>query len=605
MKGFIKGLLIWIIIFFIVATLYHIFSLNKSQTVKNITFSEFLTSLKEGRISEVTIKNEDIRGKFSNGELFKTFAPYDWELVKILTEKNVKVEVVPKDDGSILKSIATTWLPIILLVLLWFAFVRGVEKSSMRAMSFGRSRTKLFNPEKQKVTFQDVAGLEEAVEEVKEIVEFLKNPEKFKKIGARVPKGILFIGPTGVGKTLLAKAVAGEAGVPFFSAVGSEFVEMFVGVGSSRVRDLFDKVRRQSPCLVFIDEIDAVGRMRGAGIGGGHDEREQTLNQLLVELDGLEGNDGVIVAAATNRPDILDPALLRPGRFDRKVYFPKPDLKGREDILKIHLKKVPSDNIDVSKIAKSCPGFSGADLENLVNESAIIAARAGREKIKMEDIEKARDKIVIGLERRGLVMSEQQKKVIAYHETGHTLVAKFEGEDPVYKVTIMPRGMALGATMQLPQEDKYVMSKDYISRTMTVLLGGRAAEEIVFGQPSTGATDDLEKATELARKIVCEWGMSELGPISLKTREEHIFLGREITRTQELSEETTRRIDSEVEKIIMSAYNRAKTILTEKIKLLHKIAEELFEKETLTIEDINQIIKTVENQKQNNRERLN
>jgi cell division protease FtsH len=473
-------------------------------------------------------------------------------------------------------------------------FMRQLQAGGTKAMSFGRSRARMVSENQNKITFKDVAGIDEAKEEVQEIVEFLKNPKKFTRLGGRIPKGVLLVGPPGTGKTLLAKAIAGEAGVPFFIISGSDFVEMFVGVGASRVRDLFMQAKRHAPCIVFVDELDAVGRHRGAGLGGGHDEREQTLNQLLVEMDGFEPNEGIIVIAATNRPDVLDPALLRPGRFDRQVVVPRPDVRGREEILKVHTRDTPlAEDVNLATVARATPGFSGADLENLVNEAALHAARVGRTKISMVDFEYSKDKVLMGVERKSLIISDAEKKITAYHEGGHALVAKLTpGTDPIHKVTIIPRGLALGVTQQLPVEDKYTLSKAYLNNTITVLLGGRAAEEIIFGEQTSGAGNDLERATEIARKMICEWGMSDkVGPVTFGKREEQIFLGKELARHKDYSEATALEIDKEIKRVVTENYKRAKAILEENIDLLHKLAEALLEREVIDGKELDDLVK--------------
>lgn len=588
MKNIGKTLVIWIIISVIVLLLYNFFFSEKGfyptfNNNVNISYSDFLDKVNKGEIKEVTIEGKKITGKLYSGDSVTTYTPEDNELIRLLKEKNVKIIVKPENQNNWITSFLISWLPFLILIFLWIVFLKQLQPSN-KPFSFIKSRARLVKGGDTKVTFNDVAGIEEVKEELQDVVEFLKNPQKFTKLGARIPKGILLVGPPGTGKTLLAKAVAGEAGVPFFSISGSDFVEMFVGVGAARVRDLFAQAKAHAPCIIFIDEIDAVGRQRGAGLGGGHDEREQTLNQLLVEMDGFDTEEGIVVLAATNRPDILDPALLRPGRFDRQVVVPPPDLNGREAILRLYAKKFKVDpSIDFKALAKSTPGFTGADLENMLNEAALIAAKKGKEKIEIEDLEEAKDKILMGKERKGVILSEEERKIIAYHEAGHALVAYYLPDpDPVHKISIIPRGQALGVTQQLPLDDRHIYTEDYLLKKITVLLGGRVSEEIVFNRLSSGAQDDLKRATQIARKMVCNWGMSKrLGPITFGKSEEHIFLGKEMFQIKDFSEETARIIDEEIKNIISGCYEKAKAILTQYIHKLHKIAQALLEEETL------------------------
>ena len=522
--------------------LFGIFSVFSKQYRRepDITFSEFMAAVERGDVRAVVIQGHHIQGKYKNGEQFKTFEPDDPELVKSLRDKNVKIAAKPEDESPWYMVLLLNWLPMLLLIGVWIFFMRQMQVGGGKAMSFGKSRAKLLTENQHRVTFSDVAGVDEAKDDLQEIIAFLKDPKKFTKLGGRIPKGCLLVGAPGTGKTLLARAIAGEAGVPFFSISGSDFVEMFVGVGASRVRDLFVQGKKKAPCIIFIDEIDAVGRHRGAGFGGGNDEREQTLNQLLVEMDGFESNEGVILIAATNRPDVLDPALLRPGRFDRHVVVPRPDIRGREGILQVHTRKVPlSTDVDVSVLARSTPGFTGADLENLVNEAALLAARNDKEKVDMLDLELAKDKVMMGAERRSMIISDEEKRNTAYHEAGHALVAKLlPGADPIHKVTIIPRGMALGLTQQLPMDEKHTYPREYLLNNLVILFGGRVAEELVLEQVTTGAGNDIEKATDLARRMVCEWGMSEkLGPMTFGKKEEEIFLGRDFTQKVRLFQE--------------------------------------------------------------------
>uniref|UniRef100_A0A7V4N417 ATP-dependent zinc metalloprotease FtsH n=1 Tax=Thermodesulfobacterium geofontis TaxID=1295609 RepID=A0A7V4N417_9BACT len=587
MKNFGKTLVIWIVISVFVLIFYNFFFSEKgfylTLNTNNVSYSEFLEKVNNDQIKEVTIEGKKITGKLSSGHHIVTYAPDDTELIPLLKKKNIKIVAKPENQNSWITSFLISWLPFLILIVLWIIFLKQLQPTN-KPFSFIKSRAKLIKEGNTKVTFNDVAGIEEVKEELQDIVEFLKNPQKFTKLGARIPKGILLVGPPGTGKTLLAKAIAGEAGVPFFSISGSDFVEMFVGVGAARVRDLFAQAKTNSPCIVFIDEIDAVGRQRGAGLGGGHDEREQTLNQLLVEMDGFDTGEGIVVLAATNRPDILDPALLRPGRFDRQVFVPPPDINGREAILRLYAKKFKVDeSIDFKSIAKGTPGFTGADLENMLNEAALIAAKKGKEKIGIEDLEEAKDKILIGKERKGVILNEEERKIIAYHEAGHALVAYYLPDpDPVHKISIIPRGQALGVTQQLPLDDRHIYTEEYLLKKITVLLGGRVSEEIVFNKVSSGAQDDLKKATQIARKMVCNWGMSKkLGPITLGRSEEHIFLGKEMFQIKDFSEETARIIDEEIKSIVMSCYEKAKTILTQYLQKLHKIAHTLLEEETI------------------------
>jgi cell division protease FtsH len=587
-----KNLALWLVLVLIFLFLFNIFSKQHSREPE-IIFSEFTAAVDRGEIQEVTIQGHNIQGKYRNGERFRTFAPNDPDLVKSLREKNIKIAAKPEDESPWYMVLLVNWFPMLLLIGVWIFFMRQMQVGGGKAMSFGKSRAKLLTENQHRVTFNDVAGVDEAKEELQEIIAFLKDPKKFTKLGGRIPKGCILVGPPGTGKTLLARAIAGEAGVPFFSISGSDFVEMFVGVGASRVRDLFVQGKKNAPCIIFIDEIDAVGRHRGAGLGGGHDEREQTLNQLLVEMDGFEANEGVILIAATNRPDVLDPALLRPGRFDRRVVVPRPDVKGREGILSVHTRKVPlAPDVDVSVLARGTPGFAGADLENLVNEAALLAARSNKEKVDMHDFELAKDKVMMGSERRSMIISEEEKRNTAYHEAGHTLVAKLlPGTDPVHKVTIIPRGMALGLTQQLPIDEKHTYPKEYLLNNLAILFGGRVAEELVLNHMTTGAGNDIERATELARRMVCEWGMSEkLGPMTFGKKEEQIFLGRDFTQQQDYSESTAVEIDAEVRRIIQASYLRARDLLHTNLHLLHKIAEKLLEKESLDGAEIDALV---------------
>jgi len=588
-----RGLFIWLLVGMALILLFNILNTPK-KTEDEIKFSVFLQKLEAAEVQEVTIKENHIEGRLKDGKKFKTYAADYPQMVSLLREKGVEITAKPPDQSPWYVTFFFSWGPIIFLVLIWIFFMRQMQGGGNKALSFGKARARLVSEKQVKVTFKDVAGIEEAKEEVQEIIDFLRDPQRFSKLGGKIPKGALLVGAPGTGKTLLARAIAGEAGVPFFSISGSDFVEMFVGVGASRVRDLFDQAKKSAPCIVFIDEIDAVGRHRGAGLGGGHDEREQTLNQLLVEMDGFEGKEGVIILAATNRPDVLDPALLRPGRFDRQIVVPAPDVKGRLEILKVHIKDIPLDvAVNLEKIARGTPGFSGADLANLVNEAALLAARKSKSSVDMSDFEEAKDKVLLGVARKSMMISEDEKKNTAYHEAGHALVAKLTpGTDPIHKVTIIPRGRALGVTQQLPVDDRYTLSAEYLRKALAVLLGGRAAEEIALKHMTTGAGNDLERATDIARKMVTEWGMSEkLGPLTFGKKEEQIFLGKEIARHKDYSEKTAEEIDSEVKRIVMDAYESAKYILTNNFGLLDSFAKALLEKETMDAAELDEFFK--------------
>ncbi len=593
MNQFYKNLALWLVISLMMILLFNLF--NKPRTTQErLGYSDFIAAVDAGKVSTVTVQGNEIIGKFSDGKEFRSYKPTDAMLSEKLLEKKINISAKPEEEKVSWFSIFISWFPLLFLVGVWIFFMRQMQGGGGKAMAFGKSRAKLLTEAQGRVTFEDVAGVDEAKEELEEIIQFLKDPKKFTKLGGRIPKGVLLVGPPGTGKTLLARAVAGEAGVPFFSISGSDFVEMFVGVGASRVRDLFVQGKKNAPCIIFIDEIDAVGRHRGAGLGGGHDEREQTLNQLLVEMDGFESNEGVILIAATNRPDVLDPALLRPGRFDRQVVVPQPDVKGREMILKVHTKKTPlASDVDLGVIARGTPGFSGADLSNVVNEAALLAARKDKNSVEMKDFDDAKDKVLMGVERRSMVISEEEKKNTAYHEAGHTLVAKLiPGTDPVHKVSIIPRGRALGVTMQLPIEDKHSYNKESLLNRIAVLMGGRAAEEIIFNELTTGAGNDIERATEIARKMVCEWGMSEkMGPVTFGKKEESIFLGRDMSMHKNYSEATAVEIDEEIRKIIDGSYSRVKQLLNENLSVLHCLATQLIEKENLTGDEVDRIIK--------------
>ena len=591
MNPFYKNLALWLVITLMMVMLYNLFS-KQHLAETNISYTEFLEMVNEERVSDVVIQGQELFVTDTNRNRFKVYAPQDTDLIKTLRQKGVVISAKPPSENPWYMSVLVSWFPMIVLIGVWIFFMRQMQAGGGKALSFGKSRARLMSDQSEKVTFEDVAGIDEAKEELVEIVEFLRDPKKFTRLGGRIPKGVLLVGPPGCGKTLLARAIAGEAAVPFFSISGSDFVEMFVGVGASRVRDLFVQGKKNAPCIIFIDELDAVGRHRGAGLGGGHDEREQTLNQLLVEMDGFESNEGVILISATNRPDVLDPALLRPGRFDRQVVVSMPDIRGREKILRVHMQKTPIDK-DVNPVilAKGTPGFSGADLENLVNEAALLAAKRDKEKIGMADFEDAKDKVYMGLERKSKVIKEEDRRVTAYHEGGHALVARFLPEtDVVNKITIVPRGRAAGITWFLPEERDFKY-KDQLESELAVAFGGRVAEEIVFNRISTGAANDIKQATDLAQQMVRSWGMSDdLGPLSYAKGEEHVFLGREIAQHRDYSEATAQKIDEEIIKLIKSSYGRAKTVLNENLDILHKLAENLLEKETVMGKELDELI---------------
>ncbi|MBQ9536174.1 MAG: ATP-dependent zinc metalloprotease FtsH [Desulfovibrionaceae bacterium] len=594
MNQFGRNMFIWVAIVLGMIMVFNMFQ-QTSSNQQRMSYTEFLNEINSGQILSVTIQGSTLTGRLADNREVQCYAPRDLTLVNRLLEKNVEIRADPPDEQAWYVSVFVSWFPMLLLVGVWIFFMRQMQSGTGRAMSFGRARARVLNQESEnnRVTFDDVAGVDEAKEELSEVVEFLSNPKKFTRLGGRIPKGVLLVGPPGTGKTLLARAVAGEAGVPFFSISGSDFVEMFVGVGASRVRDLFVQGKKNAPCLIFIDEIDAVGRKRGAGLGGGHDEREQTLNQLLVEMDGFESNEGVILIAATNRPDVLDPALLRPGRFDRQVVVPTPDLRGRRKILDVHTKKTPlGKDVNLDLIAKGTPGFSGADLENLVNEAALQAAKQNQNKLVMDDFEFAKDKVLMGRERRSLILSDEEKRITAYHEGGHALAARLlPGTDPVHKVTIIPRGRALGVTMQLPDEDRHGYSRKWLKNNLVVLLGGRVAEEIVFQEVTTGASNDIERVTNTARKMVCEWGMSDtIGTLTIGETGEEVFIGREWIQNKNFSEETARVVDVEVKKIVTEAHTRCHELLAKNLETLHKIAAALLERETLTGEELDLIL---------------
>ena len=593
-----KNLAMWAIIVFLTMGLYNLFKnpQNTSSQNNNITFSEFLEEVDNGRVVQVNIQGNSIKGVYSNGKNFNTYSPNDPNLIEKLTEKGVSISASPIDEKMpSLLGVLLSWFPMLLLIGVWIFFMRQMQGGKGGAMGFGRSKAKLMSDIRKKVSFNDVAGIDEAKEEVQEVVEYLKNPKKFMKLGGKIPRGVLLVGSPGTGKTLLARAIAGEADVPFFTISGSDFVEMFVGVGASRVRDMFEQGKKNAPCIIFIDELDAVGRSRGAGLGGGNDEREQTLNQILVEMDGFETNDGVIIIAATNRPDVLDPALLRPGRFDRQVIVPLPDIVGRGKILKIHSKKISiGPDVKLKIVAKGTPGFSGADLANLVNEAALLAARKNKRIVTMQEFEEAKDKVMMGPERKSMVMTEEDKKLTAYHEGGHAIVAINEkASDPIHKATIIPRGRALGVVWTIPERDKYSHSREYLEANISKAMGGRIAEELIFGHDkvTSGASSDIQMATKLAKDMVTRFGMSDqLGPLTYGENEDEVFLGRSITRHQQMSEETAKKIDTEIKRIVDEGYKKAKKILTEKIDDLHKLAKALLVYETLSGEEISDII---------------
>ena len=593
MNSTMRSLVFWMAMAVIAVMVWN-FSTKFQQAAKSLTFTEFMMAVDTGQIASVTMTGNEISGTTKANDTFRTVAPPQYEgLANRLLERNVVV-TAREPTASPWTALLSTWVPILLMIGFWVFIMRQMQSGGNKALSFGKSRAKLSSSSQKKVTFKDVAGVDEAKDELQEIIDFLREPQKFQKLGGRIPKGVLLMGAPGTGKTLLARAVAGEANVPFFSISGSDFVEMFVGVGASRVRDLFEQGKKNAPCIVFIDEIDAVGRHRGAGLGGGHDEREQTLNQLLVEMDGFESNEGVILIAATNRPDVLDPALLRPGRFDRRIVVNRPDVRGREGILAVHTKKIPmADDVDIKVIARGTAGFCGADLANLVNEAALSAARFNQKAVRQSDFEYAKDKVLMGTERRSLIITEDEKRVTAIHEAGHALLAVLlPNADPIHKVTIIPRGMALGVTMQLPVDDKHNYSRAYLEDQIAILLGGRIAEEITNGQLTTGAGNDLERVSGLAHKMVCEWGMSDaMGPMTFGKREEQIFLGREISKTQDYSEDTALRIDQEVKRFVMDAYERARTVLTEHKTTLIAIADELLAREVLDADQVTRLAK--------------
>ena len=598
MKKLKKNFLVWLVIAFILSSFYNFFTKShETKIVQEIAFSDFLNEVEKGNVIDVNIKGDLINGNLVDDKKFRTYAPYDPNLIEKLSNQDVKISVEPyRDKGSSLLSIILSWFPMLLLIGVWLFFMRQMQSGSGKALGFGRSKAKLLNEQSEKVTFKDVAGIDESKHELQEVIEFLKDPSKFQRLGGKIPKGVLLVGAPGCGKTLLARAVAGEARVPFFTISGSDFVEMFVGVGASRVRDMFEQGKKSAPCIIFIDEIDAVGRHRGAGLGGGNDEREQTLNQLLVEMDGFESNEGVIIVAATNRPDVLDPALLRPGRFDRQVVVPNPDILGREKILKVHLRKVPlAPNVEPKVIARGTPGFTGADLANLVNESALLAARRNKRFVTMQEMEDAKDKVLMGAERKSMIMTLEEKKLTAYHESGHAIVSiHLKDTDPIHKATIIPRGMALGLVMHLPERDQISLTKAQLVARLAVAMGGRIAEEMIFGPSkiTTGAQSDISMATNDAKKMVTQWGMSQkLGPIAYGENEQEIFLGHSVTQKKSVSEKTAQEIDQEVKRIVTEAQKKARLILKKNVKQLHRLAKGLVEHETLNRKEIIDIVK--------------
>ena len=589
MNSVVKNIIFWVVMATTAFLLWVVVKSSTSEKPTDKNFTEFLSAVNKEEVQAVTIVGTEVTGTFKNNQKFKTTIPANYpDLYKIMDEKKVIVTMKNDSGSSWLTWVGNGLLPMIILVGFWIFFMRQMQSGGNKALSFGKSRARLLSSQQKKVTFKDVAGVDEAKEELHEIIDFLREPQKFQKLGGRIPKGVLLVGPPGTGKTLLARAIAGEANVPFFSISGSDFVEMFVGVGASRVRDLFEQGKKNAPCIIFIDEIDAVGRHRGAGLGGGHDEREQTLNALLVEMDGFESNEGVILIAATNRPDVLDPALLRPGRFDRRVVVPRPDVGGREGVLKVHTKKIPlSEDVDISVLARGTPGFSGADLANLVNEAALLAARQNRKQVLMTDFEAAKDKVLMGAERKSMILSEEEKKNTAYHEAGHALVAcMVPHADPVHKVTIIPRGMALGVTMQLPVDDKHTYTRDYLESQLAIMMGGRVAEELFLNHITTGAGNDIEQATELARRMVCEFGMSDLGPLAYGKNQGEIFLGRDLATSRDFSEDTAIKIDQEVKRFVTTGYQRAKDLLASHREALVRIAESLLERESLDSSEV-------------------